>query len=165
MSRLRAPLARQRGVTLIEVLVAVFILSIGMLAGAGMQLAAMRENQSALYRSNALLLAEDMVARMRANPEGAAGGAYDGADTDLAVTTDGCLQSGCTSNQLALADIASWRAGFDATAYRLPARRNGRPPRGTIEGQADGVYAITLEWADTVERDDADTSLTLRFRP
>ncbi len=56
-----------KGFTLVEVLVAVVILSIGLLAVAGMQTTSLRGGNSALLRSQAVLGAEDILDRMRAN--------------------------------------------------------------------------------------------------
>ena len=62
-----SPSADQRGATLIEVLVAMLVLSIGLLGLAGMQMTALKSNQSAYYRSQATVLAYDIIDRMRAN--------------------------------------------------------------------------------------------------
>jgi len=58
---------RQRGATLIEVLVAMLILAIGLLGLAGLQTVSVQSNQGAYYRSQATILANDIVDRMRAN--------------------------------------------------------------------------------------------------
>lgn len=66
---LRRPPAAKRnlGVSLVEVLVAVVVLSIGLLGLAGLQASGMRVGQSSIYRSQAAQLAYDMVDRVRAN--------------------------------------------------------------------------------------------------
>lgn len=58
---------RQSGFSLIEVLVALFVLSLGLLGGMGMQLAALRTRQQSALLSQALILAAGMAERMRAN--------------------------------------------------------------------------------------------------
>lgn len=58
---------RQRGATLIEVLVAMLILAIGLLGLAGLQTVSVQSNQGAYFRSQATILANDIVDRMRAN--------------------------------------------------------------------------------------------------
>lgn len=58
---------RQRGLSMIEVLVAMVILSLGLLGMAGLQAAGLRTSQSAFYRAQAAQYAEDMAERMRAN--------------------------------------------------------------------------------------------------
>ncbi|MCK0506285.1 type IV pilus modification protein PilV [Aromatoleum anaerobium] len=77
--------APQRGATLIEVLVAVVVLSIGLLGLAGLQMTSLQSNHSAYMRSQASLLAYDLSDRMRANCEGVRGDAYaDGSSGDRA---------------------------------------------------------------------------------
>ena len=63
-----------RGVSLIEVLIAIVIASIGLLALAGVNTAAIRYTKMSQYRGTATLLANDLGERMRANKAGA--GAY-----------------------------------------------------------------------------------------
>ncbi|WP_295467940.1 type IV pilus modification protein PilV [uncultured Pseudomonas sp.] len=58
---------RQNGATLIEVLVAMLILAIGLLGLAGLQTISVQSNQGAYFRSQATILANDIVDRMRAN--------------------------------------------------------------------------------------------------
>ncbi len=63
--------AAQRGVGMIEVLVALVVLAIGLLATATLQNVAMRENNGAYLRSQATVLAYDIADRMRANRDNA----------------------------------------------------------------------------------------------
>lgn len=56
-----------RGFSLIEVMVAVFVLSIGLLGMAALMATSLRNNQSADYRSQAVNLAHDAIDMMRAN--------------------------------------------------------------------------------------------------
>jgi type IV pilus assembly protein PilV len=59
--------AVQSGVTMIEVLVAVLVLSIGLLGMAALQGVSIQTNQSASFRSKAVLLAGEIIDSMRAN--------------------------------------------------------------------------------------------------
>src|SRR5271169_4745035 len=58
---------QQRGVTLVEILVAVVLLSIGLLGLAGLQLRGMQVNQGSALRSQAAILVGDLADRMRAD--------------------------------------------------------------------------------------------------
>lgn len=58
---------KQRGVSLIEVMIAVFISAVGLLGAAAMQLNALKYTDSALMTSQANFIAYDIVDRMRAN--------------------------------------------------------------------------------------------------
>lgn len=60
-------LSEQTGFTLVEVLVAMVILAIGLLGVAGLQTRSLSGNQGALYRSQAVLYANDVIERMRVN--------------------------------------------------------------------------------------------------
>ncbi|NCA71802.1 MAG: type IV pilus modification protein PilV [Sphingobacteriia bacterium] len=62
---IRCPRQRQQGVTLIEVLIAMLVLSIGMLGLAGLYLSALRASQDMHFRVLASLAAEDMVEHIR----------------------------------------------------------------------------------------------------
>jgi type IV pilus assembly protein PilV len=64
----RAFPSRSRGATMMEVLVSVFVLSIGVLGVAGLQVTAKRSNFEATQRTTAAALAQDIVERMRSNP-------------------------------------------------------------------------------------------------
>ena len=68
---------RQRGVSLIEVLVSTLILAIGLVGVAGLQAFALKNNQSAQMRSQASALAYDLADRMRGNVAAANAGMYD----------------------------------------------------------------------------------------
>ncbi|HBA32699.1 MAG TPA: type IV pilus modification protein PilV, partial [Gammaproteobacteria bacterium] len=56
-----------KGFTLLEVLIALVILSVGLLGLAGLQTTGLRNNHSAYLRSQATLLAYDITDRIRAN--------------------------------------------------------------------------------------------------
>src|ERR1700741_2683720 len=67
---------QQRGMTLIEILVAIVVLSIGLLGLAGLQLKGLQVNQGSVYRWQAAMLAEDIADRIRADRAGALNRAY-----------------------------------------------------------------------------------------
>lgn len=67
-----------RGFSLIEVLVALAIMSFGMLGIAALQVTGVRANQGAYLRSQATLIANDLAERMYANRAGTMRTLYDG---------------------------------------------------------------------------------------
>lgn len=75
------------GFSMIEVLVAVLVLAIGLLGIAAVQTAALKNNNSALQRSQATMLAYFMMDAMRANRSVAIIGSYDLAKTCVAPAT------------------------------------------------------------------------------
>ncbi len=93
-------LSRNSGFTLVEVLVALIILSVGLLSMATLMMASLQTSQSAYMRSQASLLTYDIVERMRANYDQATTtGAYVLArlaqqyDTCKALLTEGPIDS------------------------------------------------------------------------
>lgn len=111
-----ARVSGQRGFTLLEILVAIVVLSIGLLGLAGLQVVSLTNNQTAHYRSIATQQAYDMADRMRANlgtpgGGGVRGGSYD--DLTFANTPANdpdCVANACTQAQMAQADHFQWQA-------------------------------------------------------
>jgi type IV pilus modification protein PilV len=97
----------QSGFSLMELLIATVVLSIGILAVAGLQLKALRQNNGNYVRAQAILLAYDISDRIRANQIGALNGDYQKAVTDTG-TDNTCDANTCSTNQLAAWDIFSW---------------------------------------------------------
>lgn len=74
-SAVRQP-QQQRGASLIEVLITVLILAIGLLGLSALQLSSLRNNQSAMQRSVAVLQSYTIIEAIRADPESAKKGAF-----------------------------------------------------------------------------------------
>ena len=106
---------RQTGVGLIEVLVALLVLTIGILGMVALQTKALQFSQESVYTSQALMMAYEMTDRMRANR-----GSEDDylVDYGTAVTAStNCESSTCSSSQMAEFDTSLWK---DAIAANLP---------------------------------------------
>ena len=128
---------RSSGFTLLEVLVALVVLSIGLLGLSGLQTSSLRNNHSAFLRSQATLAITDIMDRIRANSDAANAGDYDFATSDPVSTTN--CTSGCSPEAVANMDLVEWRA----YVQRLP------EGEGEIAVDADGVAEIRVRWADT----------------
>ena len=148
---------KQAGVGLIEVLLAVVILSIGFLAAAQMQIEGMQANQAALFSSQANFMLRDMTDRMRANPQGVSNGDYDTMDTTNTVTLPTCItsQSPCSPADIAAADLYNWRSKFYAPpgstnfVASLPSSAN-IAARGDISYDlANNTYTLTMYWSES----------------
>lgn len=154
---------KQRGFTFIEVLIAMLVLGVAVLAFAGLQVRALQTTSISHMRSQAMTLAADLVERMRANPEQIdtylAGGLYDGADEpagaprEWASPGDGCMsfenvdQDGCTTLQLAEFDIneVEYLAG-----QLLP---DGRIQVRTCDEGIPGSDCVFVSWNGTAPVD------------
>jgi type IV pilus assembly protein PilV len=130
---------QDKGFSLVEVLVAMVVLSIGLLGLAGLQTAGLKANNSAYQRSQANIMANDILDRMRANRVGIAAGYYD--DPYESTPSDpGCVTSGCTVDEMADYDVFLWETSLGNT---LPGGR------GAISGDGTGsVFTITVMWDD-----------------
>jgi len=124
----------QRGLSLIESMVALLVISIGILGIASLQAASMKQSASSLNHSQAVWIAYDMTDRIRVNLAGAAD--YAGIDTDTAYQQD-CKAADCSASQMATADAADWAQSLQS----LPAGR------GLITGDADQLV-LTVMWDD-----------------
>lgn len=128
---------RQQGATLIEVLIATVIISIGLLSVAALQTVALKSNQGSYFRSQATFLAYDLADRIRAAPDSALNGDYD----------DG--QGG---------DRAEWDARVSA---QLGSGAVGTLVRNTRQA------SITVQWNDSRERiraeNDTDETTVMSF--
>lgn len=107
---------KSHGFSLLEILIAVVVLSIGILGMAGLQFASLQSNQQSYQRSQAATLVASMLDRMRANQAAAAAGAYALAAniTPTAVTID-CAAASCDTAQLAVYDLSTWYATLTQT--------------------------------------------------
>ena len=102
---IRTKLIRQRGMTLIEALVALLVLSIGLLGVAALQMSSLRNTHAAHMRSQATALASDITDRMRANRTVALAGAYN-------IAIGATLTAPAT---LAEVDLSTWKNSLAAT--------------------------------------------------
>ncbi len=131
----RFPAVRCDGLTLIEVMVALIVLSIGILGLATLQTASLNFNNGASQRTQATVLAYDMADKMRANRPAAQGGAYDIAFEDPPPACAAPNNAGTVAEQ----DISAWRM---ALACRLP------QATGSIV-RAGNQVTLTVRWDDS----------------
>lgn len=70
------PVRHERGASLVEVLVAIVVLSVALVGAAGVQMQSMKFGQVSQQRSTAVQQASALIERMRSNVAGAAAGSY-----------------------------------------------------------------------------------------
>lgn len=143
---------RASGFSLIEVLIALVVFSIGLLGVAGLQMSGLRANHSSALRTQTTYLAYDMADRMRANIQGINDGNYLNLSGDPG--DPGCSASGCTPALMAQTDLHEWNL---ANASNLPSGSgavclDSTPNDGTpVAIACDGLgtaYAIKIWWND-----------------
>jgi type IV pilus assembly protein PilV len=135
---------RQRGFTLLEVLIALLILSIGLLGLAALQTTSLRSNQMASMRTTATQLAYDISDRMRANPGRTA------PDTEPhfgVADNEYLLTAGTTPTDTSSAaknDLVEWHT----EVAKLPGGRASITQcDDTSTPECDGVtHIITVQW-------------------
>ena len=145
-------LAGQRGVGLVEVLIALLVLSIGLLGLAALQTQALKFNQGAFLRTQATTLAYDILDRMRANREQASSTTsyITTAGTGIPAMPTNCEISDCSPGDMAKYDLNQWKT---ALRDRLPAGD------GTIS-VSGSIYTIETEW----EGRDGGATVKLQIR-
>jgi type IV pilus assembly protein PilV len=136
---------KQRGATLIEVAVTVLILATSLLAMATLQTRSLQFNQSAFMRSQANILAYDIMDRMRLNR------GTDGDNRLTAYTTD--YDGNPAGNAVATADVTAWRAAIEK---QLP---EGKGKIACV--QATRICTISIRWKDSslFDENNADNAL------
>ncbi len=146
-----------KGFTLIEVLIALLILTVGLLGMATLMMSSLQSSQGAYLRSQASVQAYDLIERMRANSSQAITTNNYTLAADATATADpecGTSDDGCTPSDQAQQDLHDWRAALEAGipgATAVIARQNGNE------------YTITIEWAEHASADadnDPDTPNT-----
>jgi type IV pilus assembly protein PilV len=146
-----APKASQ-GFTLLEVLVALVVLSIGLLGLAGLQATSLRNNTSAYQRSIATMQAYDIADRMRANLPAVKSGAY----VINGIPAGAVTCNPCTSTQIATIDAQEWN-GANAALLAGGA--------GTV-AQGGNIFTVTISWSDDRNTQNPQTTtFTTSFQP
>lgn len=163
---LLAPKRLDRGFTLLEVLIALLIFSLGLLGMAGLMVLSVRTNQSAYLRTQATFLAQAMMDRMRAN----IGQIPTYAITYPAPGADPCAGgAACGPANIAAHDIAIWSTQLTDS---LPNGEADIECNGALLGSGiqlgaspyNGQCTMTMQWSEsTLERVSTGAPATQTF--
>ena len=161
----------QNGFGLIEVLVAAFIIAVGVLGVTSAQMLSLKNNQSAYFRSQANFLVLDMLDRIRANIAGMANtanpgtgiGLYSLQNTSGGGTLPVCSgATGCSPSQIVERDLIEWASYFPKASNNNVGLIPGST--GSITSvRAPGLanawdVTVTVMWEETWDQLGAATS-------
>lgn len=150
MLTLNARVRREAGASLIEVLVAILVVSLGVVAMGGLLAAATRLGKASEIRAVASLLASDISDRMKANAGAVRTSNYNLATAFSATATEpaaptGCIVTdACTAEEIAAADLAAWRR---ALYHSLPLGQ-GYVAYDSGASDAGGAVDVWVAWLD-----------------
>ncbi len=159
---------KQNGFTLLEVLIAFVILSVGLLGIVNLQAMSKKFTHQAMQRTLAVSLTDSLIERIRANP-GAAQIYEDlagpGGTLIASEPTPVCSGSAiCTTTEIATHDIWEWQQSMAGTAVTTGSGNNAA---GLIEPQAcivfvpdgtkvsTGNLTVIIQWTGLSELTDA----------
>ncbi|HEX7080015.1 MAG TPA: type IV pilus modification protein PilV [Gammaproteobacteria bacterium] len=129
---------KQRGFSLIEALVALVVLSVGMIGIAAMYGQGLAAGRTAQFRTQAVNLVADMADRIRVNRLGLAAYAGAGADHDCDPQTGG--PADCTPADMAAHDVFVWK---QQVQQLLP---DGKTSIAVDTATVPPTYTISVSW-------------------
>lgn len=139
---------KETGLTLVEVLIAVLILGIGMIATLALQGTAKSGNLEAFQRTQAVLIAQDLAERMSSNRQADLDD-YQGTYTGSTITTfSNCLgTTNCSADQMVSWDLYQ----FDQAILGASEVRSGHNTGGLISAEGcvehtNGLVTIVIIW-------------------
>jgi type IV pilus assembly protein PilV len=140
---------------LVESMIALLVLSVGLIGIAVLHGQSLAASRTAIYRSQAVLLAADMADRIRSNPTAlqAYAAAPAGSRCDQP-TDDGGAD--CSSQQMAAHDVSVWRSQLAAS---LPDGRG----RVAVDAVAPPTYRISVVWNDPAAAVPTDIEIAFRL--
>lgn len=149
------PRPAHSGFTLLEVLIALLVLSIGLLGLAALQTLGLKFNHQSYQRTQAVFQAYDMIDRIRANPTAKSSGSYNNVALGAIPSLTGIdCNTSCTPTELATFDINRWNSANSTSL----AQGQGAICRGTFGGVfgddltsctvGGNIFRVGLSWLE-----------------
>ncbi|MFD2231551.1 type IV pilus modification protein PilV [Alkalimarinus sediminis] len=165
-------LGKQKGFTLIEILIAALILAVGLLGIAGLQMGGLKNNVSAMYRTQAVQFANDIIDRIRANPTAAYAATLTAAPS--VVTNCASSSANCSAANMASYDVTQWKCMLgnfstnSACTTLAAADSSTNLTLGLPSGDGSivlngSIYTITITWADDKRLDSNNNPILTSF--
>jgi type IV pilus assembly protein PilV len=145
----------KRGFTLLEVLIALLVFSLGLMGMAGLLAVSVKTNQSAYLRTQASFLAQAMADRIGANRVALATAAYNGTYTGSPTGSDPCSNgAACSSSQIVQRDKFFWSQQLGNQLPNGSATINcaGALLGSTLQAAAapfDGLCNMVITWSES----------------
>lgn len=164
---------QQSGVGLLEVLIAVVVLSLGFLAAAKMQIAGMRYSQNAYFLSQANFMLRDMTDRMRANRDGVLADHYKNFTTNASTTEPVCFANAikCSVADIAQADLHAWSKYLHKPSGAVDFKpllpfHDSMPAQGKITyDSATEIYTLQVLWGEQHGNTIEQQTLSVKLMP
>jgi len=171
---------RHRGFSLIEVLVAMVVLSIGLLGLAALQIAALRSAGDSGIRAQATLLLNELAERVHANDGATAANYVTAMNAGIACGTlpgpycsafhDGTVfvaSQTCTVAQMASFDLWSWQCGMQTSGNLSAGGASTTLPAGGLAVTTNGSHlTLVASWVEVAPQGGAVTqNITMTILP
>jgi type IV pilus assembly protein PilV len=145
-------ISKQKGVALLEVLIALVVVAVGLLGMALLQVNSMQHVHQGQMHSHSTYLLYDISDRIRANTDGASSGDYDLAFGASVTAAKNCESVNCTEAEMADFDLEQWE---DHIQRVLP----GGDGFVSVSG---GIATIQIRYDDN--RDESDTAAVYELK-
>lgn len=150
-------LRRQRGATLIEILVSLVILMLGLLGLIGVMVQSQRAQLESYQRTQAMLLVQDMAARINANRVAADCYASNtvtlGADYSATPDASACASGSTEQKNRVTSDLTQWNAQLKGAGETMTVGGTTTPVGGILSARgcvtkdaSTGVFQVSVAW-------------------
>jgi len=147
--------SRQRGITLIESLVAILVAALGILGVLGVQMRTLTDTQTSTRRAQAVALIQDLRERLTVNPNAlqALSGYASAFNDNPTAVPSACAGTACDRTDLASYDLAMWKKAVRDTLPLGQASIFLAPGESVAENRR--LLGVMVAWREN-ERADAD---------